>query len=121
MENIDLTDDFMRIAKVIVENSGGKIRLAFGEKSNSLLEDKEVQHFLKLNEKRIGEDIEYYGSVSVKNNIGHALPELYFLIKEIKTDCPLSYTEAISLIQEVGNKIFEGDILVNWNRMFRNP
>jgi len=122
MENIDLTNDFMQIAKVIVENSEGKIRLAFGEKSNSLFEDKEAQHFLKLHEKRIREDIEYYGLISTKDNIGHALPELYFLIKDIRMDCPLSYAKAIYLIQEIGNQIFEEEILINWNRMFKiNP
>lgn len=116
MENIDLTDNFMRIAKVIAEESQGKIFLEQYKGPYN-------HHYLRLQSgEKIGKNIEEYGLLSRTDSLGHGLPYFYFLIHDIKIDCPLSYEKAISLIQEVGNKVFEGDVLINWNRMFtRNP
>lgn len=118
--NKDYTDDFMQIAKVMVQNSRGKLRLAYQEKSSSQIYDEEAQHFLKLNGVRVREDIETYGRNSIKDIDGHALPSFLFLIHEIRMDCPDSYYEGMLLLYKVGKKVFRSPILQNWDRIFQH-
>jgi hypothetical protein len=73
LKEVDFTNNFMLIAKAMVKKSKGKIRLAYKEKNNSISIDEESLHFLKLNEERIGKDIEFYGVKSKEWKVGHAL------------------------------------------------
>lgn len=117
-EASDLTNSFMQIAKVIVKNSNGKIRLAFREKDFSNYQDEEARHFLKLDNNRISKDIELYGHMSVNDKLGHGLPTFLLFLFNIRTDCPNSYIEGCKLLKEIGDNIFEDKILENWDRIF---
>lgn len=58
---MSLKEDFMRIANEIVAASSGRLRLAFNEDDSSTSKVADAAHFLKLDERRIGRDIELYG------------------------------------------------------------
>jgi hypothetical protein len=117
MESKVTKDDFLQIAKTIVEFSNGKIRVAFNESDNYTKADKEAAHFLKLNDKRVGRDMEVYGFMSLFS-AEQALPDFYELLIFIKAECPESYEKASAQLKELGQKVYEGSILNYWNELF---
>ena len=117
MEEKVTTKDFLQIAKTIAELSGGKIRIAFNEKDDSTAEDKEAAHFLKLNDKREGRDIELYGLMA-KISPEQALPDFLGLLLSFKKECPESYEKASVQLKELGSRVYTGDILNDWNGLF---
>lgn len=110
-------DDFLQIAKTIAEFSEGKIRIAFNEEDDSTAEEKEAAHFLKLNDRRIGRDIELYGFMA-KISPKQALPDFFEFLISIKQECPESYEKASIKLKDLGAKVYEGDILNDWNGLF---
>lgn len=110
-------DDFLRIANTIVEFSSGKVRLAFNESDDSKKEEKEAANFLKLNEKRIGRDMEVYDIMALVAP-EQALVDFLELLFSIKKECPQSYEKASAQLKELGSKVYEGDILNDWNGLF---
>ena len=118
METINLINDFMHIAEVMVEKSNGKLRIACQEKSTTRGKDDEVGHFLKLNEERICRDIEDYGIQSVKDKLGHGIHDFLVVLPKVRADCPESYHEGLIALKKIGDKIFKGRILENWDRYF---
>jgi hypothetical protein len=111
------SDDFMAIAKVMAEKSNGKIRIAHNEKDDSTDKEPEAAHFIKLNEKRISRDIELYRlMISVSEH--QALADFIDPILAIKIDCPESFQEAASMLQELGKKVFTDTLLIDWNSLF---
>lgn len=111
---IDLTKEFLHIAKIMARKSSGKLRLI-----SYRLDKVTRRHFIELRGEKIREDIEYYGEGSVKNTTSYFLPEFLFFINEVKSDCPNSYTAGMNLLYKIGNKVFEDEILDNWNRIFQ--
>ncbi|HAE36760.1 TPA: hypothetical protein DCX66_03670 [Candidatus Nomurabacteria bacterium] len=112
-ENINFTREFLQIARIMAQKSGGKLKI----KSYHLNE--KLRHFVELNGEKIREDIEYYGEGSVKNKTSYFLPEFLFFINEMRNDSPNSYKEGMALLYKIGNKVFEEKILQNWNRIFQ--
>ena len=118
METIDLTNNFMQIAEIMVEKSNGKLRIAYQEKSATLGKDAEVGHFLKLNDERIGLDLEEYGHQSINDKLGHGLPNFLVILPKLRADCPESYYAGLISLKKIGDKIFRRPILENWDRYF---
>ena len=117
MGNKVTKDDFLQIAKTIAEFSNGKIRIAFNEGDDSTESENEAAHFLKLNGKRLGRDVELYGFMASLSP-EQALPDFFGLLFFIKEECPESYKKASVQLKELGSKVYEGDILNEWNRLF---
>lgn len=113
-----LADNFMLIAKAMVASSSDMLRVAYREKDKSSSLDEETGHFLKLENKRIGQDIEIYISMS-KNFNFYGLPDFFLILTKIKYSCPESYKIGAEMLEKVGNTIFEGEILKNWNLLFK--
>lgn len=118
VKSVDFSSDFIKIAKVIEQNSDGIIRIAHNEKSFSNEKDSSTGTFLKLNEKRIGKDLEVYGQMSRTDKLGHGLPEFLLILFNIRIDCPKSYREATPMLKKIVDELFEDKILENWNRLF---
>lgn len=121
-KNADLSKSFMQIAEVMVKESEGRLRIAYKEKSDTSGRDLEVKHFLKLNNERISLDIEEYVKLFKKDKFGYGLPQFLIALWKIRMDCPISYREGSILLRGVGNKVYKGKILDNWNFLFiRDP
>ena len=110
-------ETFLQLATIITEHSSGKIRIAFNEKDSSKEQDLEAAHFLKLNEQRIGRDMELYGLMSVASP-QNALIDFLELIMFIKNECKESYEQANPILKELGTKVFTGETLEKWNYLF---
>lgn len=117
MESKITNDDFLQIAKIIAENSNGKIRIAFNEQDESTEKDEGAAHFLKLNEKRLGRDMELYG-FRAKVSPESAPADFLELVFALKEECPQSYQKASIALKELGVKVYTGDVLDEWNKLF---
>jgi len=117
METID-ENVFIFILDAIVKVSPDSLRIAYKEKDKSPSLDDEAGHFLKLNEERIGMDIEKYILMS-KKFIFYGLPDFFIVLLKIKADCPDAYRVGSKILKKVGQKVFDGKILSNWNKMFK--
>ncbi len=56
--------DIFELANVMVNASGGRLRVAHNEQDNSTDSQTEAAHFLKVDEKRLGRDLELYSFMS---------------------------------------------------------
>lgn len=56
-----MKDELMTIAQRLVSSSEGRLRIAFNEDDGTTAKVADAAHFLKLDERRIGRDIELYG------------------------------------------------------------
>ena len=65
-------------AEKLVEYSGGKLRLVAGEQDDSDDRDGEAATFLKLNDKRLGRDLEMYRFMSEVAGEGITLCNIYY-------------------------------------------
>lgn len=110
-------DDFLDIGKVIAENSGGKIRIAFNEEDDSMQKNVEAAHFLKVKEKRLGRDLELYAFMA-EISPEQAPADFIDVVIAIKNDYPESYQKASVLLKKLGEKVYEGKILEEWNTLF---
>ncbi len=117
MESKITKDDFLQLAKIIAEASNGKIRIAFNEQNESTIKDEQAAHFLKLNGKRVGRDMEVYGLMA-KFSQENALVEFLELLVFVKEECLVSYQKASIALKDLGTKVFKEDLLEDWNKLF---
>lgn len=112
-------EDFMKVLEIIVEHSGGKIRIAHNEADESDEKELQAQHFLKVDGKRFGRDMETYDFMA-SINPAQALPDFAEIVLSIKKDFPESYQHAVVLMKELGQRVYEGrpDLIVSWNGIF---
>lgn len=107
------------IADAIVLHSEGRIRLAFNEKDRTSECDPEAAHFLKLNEVRLGRDLEVYKFMG--RMMGWEFPILHFLeevVLPLKSNAHESYTKASEALRELGEKLFPEERLADWRAIF---
>ena len=110
---------FMEIAEEAVKHSGQKLRLAHNERDDSKDTDRGASHFIKLEEKRLGRDIEIYQIMSVvspENSLVHFLTEVIYPIKSYQLI--ESYNNAGKKLRDAGLQVFQEDIKEEWKNLF---
>ena len=110
-------DDFIKIAEAMVEKSEGKLRLAFNEDEKTSEPKATGIHFLKLNEKRIGQSMELYGQRAMLFQ-DVTLPDFFEVLLSIKMDCEESYKVGSKMLRELGELAYKGELLKKWNAIF---
>jgi hypothetical protein len=112
--------ELFKIVEIAVQYSGGRLRLAFNEEDNSKQFVDGAAHFLKLDEKRIGRDIELYGFMG--DSIAGWQHTLAIFLEEIlfpfKSKLPKSYAEAGKALRTLGESVYPKNILQQWRNLF---
>ncbi len=111
----------MAIAQEIVDNSAGRARLAFQEDDASKEVVADAAHFIKVDEKRVGRDIELYGFfedtvMGWGETLTSFLEEVLLPIKSLKLDA--SYQAASITLRDLGHEVFEPGLHKNWDAIF---
>lgn len=109
--------DFIKIAEAMVEKSGGRLRLAFNEDEKTSEPKATGVHFLKLNEKRVGQSMELYGQRAMLFQ-DVTLPDFFEVLLFIKIDCIESYNIGSKMLKDLGELVYKGELLKKWNALF---
>ncbi len=112
-----MKDKFMQIAANIAEVSGGRIRLAFNEDDDTTELQPEAAHFLKLDGKRIGRDIEVYGFMARVSGNETALADFCEVILAVKS-VPESYRVGVAAMKTLGREVYPPELIEQWDAIF---
>ncbi|MCJ7792802.1 MAG: hypothetical protein MUP45_02395 [Candidatus Marinimicrobia bacterium] len=111
----------MEIAQIVVDNSEGRARLAFQEEDGRTDKVIEAAHFIKVDGKRVGRDIELYGFLG-DAAIGWKQTFVEFLSEVLKPIRSLglaqSYTAAGERLRQLGHEVYEPKLLDRWDDLF---
>jgi hypothetical protein len=110
-------EDFMKILETIVSNSNGQARIAFNEEDDSTKETKESKHFLKVNEKRLSRNLEFYVRMA-KISPERAFVDFSQILFAIKKDYVESFNQASILLKELVGRFYKAEMLDEWNKWF---
>lgn len=110
----------LKIAKIAVKFSGGRLRLAYNEEDESKKFVGNAARFLKLDGKRFGRDIELYGFMG--DDIAGWQQVLVMFLKEVilplRQVLPKSYTKASEALRLFGKSIYPEDLYKQWCQLF---
>jgi hypothetical protein len=113
-----MKDKLLQVARNIAEASGGRVRLAFQEDCESRDHIASAAHFLKLDERRLGRDIEIYGFMAkVQGNQG-ALVEFVEEVVLPLRQIPDTYDVAVAAMKALGREIYPADMIQEWDALF---
>lgn len=120
MPDNDFRRSLMKIATDIAEASSGKFRLARNEADDLRTPDKEAAHFLKMDERRYGRDIELYGLMELAVGEGGALLQFAEeIVLPLKQLAPGPYAVAVEALKSMGRTIFPAQA-DEWNALFED-
>jgi len=112
--------ELLKIAEIAVQDSGGRLRLAFNEEDESEEFVGSAARFLKLDGKRLGRDIELYGFMG--DDIAGWQQTLAMFLEEIvlplKSKLPESYAKAGEALRTLGESVYPENILQQWRDLF---
>lgn len=117
---VDVSSQFRKIAEVAVLHSGGRLRLAFKESDSDESVNKHAGHFLKLDEKRFGWDIDFYCTDAFFSGSEVTL-ELFLreVIYPLRGVLPESYAKSCEALCTLGESVYTEDMLPKWRARFR--
>lgn len=113
--------ELMKIAEKIAQVSGGRARLAFQEEDSSTQKAEDAAHFIKVDEARVGRDIEMYGFfgdtvIGWEQTLAEFLQEILLPIKS--AGLKNSYKEAGQLLKNLGHQIYSPELHKDWDALF---
>lgn len=107
-------EKILELAECIIQNSEGKIRMAFNEEDGTKECNKDATHFLKYKEKRIGRDLELYNFMAEISNeqvmLTMLLQEIVFPIKQII----FAYKKGMEYLRDWGLEIYPENLHEKW-------
>jgi hypothetical protein len=115
--------ELLKIAELTAEASEGRLRIAIHEEDESEELDYSGGRFLKLDGKRLGRDIETYdfmGDIQEMGGWQAVLPMfLEEVLLQVQEDLPESYAVASQRLQALGELVYKGKQLEEWNELFK--
>jgi NADH/NAD ratio-sensing transcriptional regulator Rex len=115
-------EQLMRIAWQIIYAAPGRARLACQEADASMAVVKDAAHFIKVDENRIGRDIELYGMFG-KDLRGWQQALLAFLDEVLlpirSLGLEASYNTASVSLRQLGYEVFDITIQHEWDNLFQ--
>lgn len=111
----------LELVEAAVAASGGRLRLAFAEEDGSAMLARGAHRFLKLDDKRLGRDIELYARTMAETILSwpQVLPMvLEELVMPLRCILPESYEAAAKLLKELGETVYSGETLEAWRGLF---
>lgn len=115
--------ELLKIAKVAVEYSEGRLRLVHNEEDKSEDFVYVSGRFLKFEGERLGRDIEMYDFMGKIDEMGGWTTVLPMFLEEVllqfKEELPVSYVKASERLKTLGEIVYEGERLKKWKRLFQ--
>jgi len=110
----------MAIAQEIVDNSSGRARLAFNEKDDSKGKLETSAHFIKIDGRRVGRDIELYGCEAGLVDWEIVLTMFFeeVLLPVRKSGLEDSYKAAAAMLRNLGHEVFKPNLIQEWDELF---
>lgn len=111
--------ELMAMAIQIATYSDGRIRLVYEEQDESEDKDAQSAHFLKLDGRRLGRDIELYGMMS-QVMCWEETFVMFFeeVILPLREHAPSSYQKTSNLLMEAGLKVYPPELHQQWQKIF---
>lgn len=115
-----MKDDLIALAKVLVAKSDGHLRLAFNEDDITEAKVADAAHFLKLDGRRVGRDIELYGFMSkVAGNAMAVTDFLAEVLLPIQSTCVESFRVGLEAMRGLVG-VFPNDRRAEWLEMIND-
>ena len=113
-------DQLMDIAKKIAFYSSGRARLAFNEKNESKATFWANAHFIKVDGKRVGQDIELFGCEAGKVNWELIFLKFFedILLPIRKSGLEDSYNIAAGSLKKLGREALKPADIPEWDELF---
>lgn len=116
----DKRAELMKIAEMAVQCSDGCLRMAYNEEDESKDHVADAAHFLKLDEKRLGRDIELYGFMGDgpfgwEETLAMFLEEI---LLRLRNRCPESYEKAGDMLRTLGESVYSAEYIKLWRDLF---
>lgn len=120
-ENIMQRKDLFDLAEAIVAESKGRAVIAFQEDDQSKKKVEDAAHFIKVDGKRVGRDIELYGFMGDslmgwKALLPDLISEVLMPIKAMGlTKC---YKVGAEKLKTMGHEVYSADMHAEWDALF---
>ena len=116
-----LRQEVMTLGELISDNSGGRARLAVQEEDETESKADDAAHFIKVDGKRVGRDLELYGfmgdkAIGWESTLADILLEVLIPIKGM--GLTESYEAASKVLKEMGHQVYSPDKLEQWDALF---
>jgi len=113
--------EFLRIAKIAAKYSDGRLRLAYNEEANCTAFNENAGRFLKLDGRRLEQDLECYWMYADSNNWPTALAIFYKeVIVPIKKNLPKSYAAVWEKLLRLAEKIYPEKFWPKWRELLKS-
>ena len=114
-----LEPELLILAGIITGLSEGRVRVAVNEEDDTTQTQVEAAHFLKLDETRLGRDLEVYGFIGrVAGNelaLGDFVGEV---IIPLRTSIPAVYDSVAPLAEQLGYEFLDAKYHQTWGAIF---
>jgi hypothetical protein len=111
--------DLMQLAQHVCEASGGRVRLAFNEDDATDEKVADAAHFLKLDGRRIGRDVELYALMASVGGKQVMLADFLEGVVLPLQVVPESYRVALEAMRRLGRSVFAGKHGHEWNLLLQ--
>lgn len=114
-----LRQELIDLANALVAISPEVLRVAHNEDDKTTSVVKDVAHFLKLNEQRLGRDLELYSFMGDKLEgwEGTLVRFLEEVVLPLKSVAPVAYKVACEKLKEMGKKVYPADLQAQWEEI----
>lgn len=118
---MDLRHELMKLAEAMVAADPEMLRLAYNEDDATTDEVKDAAHFLKIDGRRCGRDIELYGFMGKMQGEWNALVDFTVeIVLPIKTVAPAAYVVAADRLRALGRDHLDADKVGDWEACFED-
>jgi hypothetical protein len=108
----------LEAARRIAASAPEHVRLAHNEADDSDAPEMEAAHFLKIDGRRIGRDVEVYGLMARMLDAPHALVQFAEeIVLPLKAAAPETYPTAAEAMKRLGREVFP-DRADAWDALF---
>ena len=111
--------ELMKIARIAARNSK-RIRVAYKEKDEKKTRVEENRHFLKLDGRRLGSDIDDYAFMGDNFPGWLEILKTFFVevIQPLQKSTPRAYKKAAEALKKLGESVYPGNRLKEWHNLF---
>lgn len=111
----------MTIAQLIAKHSQGRASLAYQEEDGTADKALDTAHFIKVDGRRIGRDIELYGfmgdgPVGWEATLAQFLEEVLLPVKW--SGLADAYAVAGEQLKELGHRVYPSELHTDWDALF---
>ncbi len=113
-----LQQELIDLATALAQASPEVLRVAYNEDDKTTSVEKEAAHFLKLNERRLGRDLELYDFMGKVEGWEITLADfLEEVVLPLKKVAPAAYTVACEKLKEMGKKVYSTNLYSEWEEL----